>query len=160
MKPIDWLYIIILLGVVLTAVQLLRQWLKKRHDSAMLRERVHQQKDRYAFLIDRKLRVKETNFYELNDAIEDDQPYVLGNVLHCQEGCESGLCGTGISCEECPIRLVLRNAFKLRRDFADIAATMQTYDAAHQVQETDVIVDGKLVYVGKEPLLLVTVKTA
>ena len=158
MKPIDWLYIIILIGVVLTAVQLLRQWLKKRHDSAMLRERVHQQKDRYAFLIDRKLRVKETNFYELNDAIEDDQPYVLGNVLHCQEGCESGLCGTGISCKTCPIRLVIKNAFKLKRNFDHVEATMHLYDVNHEVAQVDVSVDGELVCIGREPHMVVKVK--
>ena len=154
------IYIVLLLAVLVVGLTIgIKIW-KKRHDYAALKVIVHSTTEAYAFLIDRKFHVKETNFYELNPAIPDDQPYVLGNVIHCQTACDSGLCGTGISCEECPIRLVLRNAFKLRRDFADIAAIMQTYDAAHQVQETDVIVDGKLVYVGKEPLLLVTVKTA
>jgi hypothetical protein len=109
------------------------------------------------FLIDKKFRVKETNFYELNENIHDDQPYVLGNVLHCQEGCESGLCGTGIACSTCPIRMVIRNAFKLKRDFDQITATMHLYDENHQVRELDVKVSGRLAYVGNEPHLLVRV---
>ena len=158
MKPTDWIYIILLVVVVLTLVQALRQLLKKRRDYAMLRERVHQQTDKYAFLIDHKFRVKETNFYELNEHIQDDQPYYLGNVLHCQNGCESGLCGTGISCQTCPIRLVIKNAFKLRRSFDHIEATMHLYDENHEVNQVDVRVDGELVYVGMEPHFFVTAK--
>ena len=78
-------------------IQAIRQWRKKTADYALLSERVHYlQTNTYAFLIDRNFKVKETNFYELNENIKDDQPYVLGNVLHCQDGCDSGLCGTVI----------------------------------------------------------------
>jgi hypothetical protein len=134
----------------------MRQWLRRKADYVSLRKRVHQQTDKYAFLIDRKFRVKETNFYELNKNIQDDQPYFLGNVLHCQEGCESGLCGTGISCQTCPIRMVIKNAFKLRRSFDHIEATLHLYDENHEVNQVDVRVDGELVYVGREPHLFVT----
>lgn len=153
-------YIVLLLAVLVVVVAIgIKIW-KKHRDYAVLKAIVHNTTDVYAFLIDQQFHVKETNFYELNITIPDDQPHVLGNVIHCQSACDSGLCGTGISCEECPIRLVVNNAFKLRRDFDNIVATMQFYDAAHQVQETDVTVDGKLVYVDKEPHLLITLKTA
>ena len=111
----------------------------------------------YAFLIDKKFNVKETNFYELNEHVKDDQPYVLGNVLHCQSGCDSGLCGTGIACDTCPIRLIIRNSFRQKRDFSHVAATMHLYDANHEVQSVDVKVDGKLVYLGKEPHFVISV---
>jgi hypothetical protein len=156
MKLTDWIYLIALVVVVLTLVQAMRQWLRRKADYVSLRKRVHQQTDKYAFLIDRKFRVKETNFYELNKNIQDDQPYFLGNVLHCQEGCESGLCGTGISCQTCPIRMVIKNAFKLRRSFDHIEATLHLYDENHEVNQVDVRVDGELVYVGREPHLFVT----
>ena len=152
----NWIYIIALVAVVLTIVQTLRQWIKKRADYALLSERVHNLKSNcYAFLIDNQFRVKETNFYELNENIADDQPYVLGNVLHCASGCESGLCGTGISCGTCPIRMVINNAFKLRRSFDHVEAVMHLYDENHVVKQVDVSVDGELVYIGCEPHLLV-----
>ena len=158
MKLIDWLYLFLSVAVVLTIVQAVRQWLKRKADYALLRERVHQSTDHYSFLIDRKKRVKETNFYELNENIQDDQPYVLGNVLHCQNGCDSGLCGTGIDCETCPIRMVIKNAFKLKRDFDHVEASMRLYDEHHETKEMDVHLDGELVYVGKEPHLIVTAR--
>jgi hypothetical protein len=47
----NWIYIIALVAVVLTIVQTLRQWLKKRADYALLSERVHNLKSNcYAFL--------------------------------------------------------------------------------------------------------------
>ena len=153
----NWRYIIVLVAVVLIIVPLIRNLLKRRRDHEALSREVHGAKGCYMFLIDKKFRVKETNFYELNENIHDDQPYVLGNVLHCQEGCESGLCGTGIACSTCPIRMVIRNAFKLKRDFDQITATMHLYDEDHQVRELDVKVSGRLAYVGNEPHLLVRV---
>ena len=159
MKTIDWIYILLFVAVVIAIVQTVRQWLKRKNDYALISERVHElQTDRYAFLIDRKFRVKETNFYELNENIQDDQPYVLGNVLHCQDGCDSGLCGTGISCKTCPIRLVITNAFKRKRGFEHVEATMHLYDENHEVKQVDVNVDGELVRIGNEPHLVVKVK--
>lgn len=155
----NWIYWIVIAAAVLALGWAVCRWYKRRADYALLSERVHNpQTDAYAFLIDRKFRVKETNFYELNENIEDDQPYVLGNVLHCQDGCESGLCGTGISCGTCPIRMVIKNAFKLKRNFDHVEATMHLYDEHHEVKQVDVSMDGELVYVGHESHLLVKVR--
>jgi hypothetical protein len=153
------LALLILLLLTVIVYEGYRLW-KRRHDYAVLKAMVHATTDAYAFLIDRKFHVKETNFYELNENIADDQPYVLGNVIHCQTACDEGLCGTGMACKECPIRLVLKNAFKLKRDFSDIVAGMSFYDADHQLQETDVNVSGRLVHVGKEPHFFITVRTS
>ena len=158
MKLMDWLFLMMVVAVILIIVLVVRQWLKRRNEYALLCERVHLHKDRYTFLIDRKFRVKETNFYELNESIQDDQPYVLGNVLHCQNGCDEGLCGTGIECKTCPIRMVIKNAFKLKRDFDHVEATMHLYNGDHEVEQVDVRMDGELAYVGKEPYLLVIIR--
>lgn len=124
----------------------------------MLRERVHLHTDHYIFLIDRKFRVRGTNFYELNEEIRDDQPYVLGNVLHCQTAIDEGLCGTGINCDTCPIRMVIKNAFKMKRGFDHVEAVMNLYNKQHKVEQVDVIVDGELAFVGKVPYFLVRVR--
>ena len=155
MNLIDWIYLIAFVTVAAAIVVIAWQWLKRRSDYVRLCERVHQHKDRYVFLIDRKFRVKETNFYELNADIPNNQPYVLGNVLHCQTAIDEGLCGTGIDCDTCPIRMVIKNAFKLKRNFDHIDAVIYQYDAHRKVNEVDVRVDGELVYVGKEPHFIV-----
>ena len=152
-----WIYLIAFVTVV-AIVLVVRVWLKRKNEYALLFERVHQQTEHYIFLIDRKFRVKETNFYELNEDIKDDQPYVLGNVLHCQTAIDEGLCGTGIDCNTCPIRMVIKNAFKLKRDFSQIEAVMRVRDKYQKTEQMDVIVDGELVNVGKEPYFLIKVR--
>lgn len=158
MKQIDWLFLIAVVAVVVTIFLLAWHWLKRRDDYARLCERVHQHTDRYIFLIDRKFRVRETNFYELNEEVRDDQPYVLGNVLHCQTAIDEGLCGTGINCDTCPIRMVIKNAFKMKRGFDHVEAVMNLYNKQHKVEQVDVIVDGELAFVGKVPYFLVKVR--
>ena len=118
---------------------------------------MHKIFDRYSFLVDKDLRVKETNYYDIHKDLLDDKPRVLGNVIHCQTACDSGLCGTGIACSTCPIRLVLKNGFKHRRDFNDISATMHLYNAKHEVKDVDVKVDGRFTTIGRTPHFLVTV---
>lgn len=151
-------YILILLLILLIVmVPLVKSWRKQKREYEALRVEVHKIFDRYSFLVDKDLRVKETNYYDIHKDLLDDKPRVLGNVIHCQTACDSGLCGTGIACSTCPIRLVLKNGFKHRRDFNDISATMHLYNAKHEVKDVDVKVDGRFTTIGRTPHFLVTV---
>lgn len=151
-------YILILLLILLIVmVPLVKSWRKQKREYEALRVEVHKIFDRYSFLVDKDLRVKETNYYDIHKDLLDDKPRVLGNVIHCQTACDSGLCGTGIACSTCPIRLVLKNGFKHRRDFNDISATMHLYNAKHEVKDVDVKVDGRFTTIGRNPHFLVTV---
>lgn len=155
---INWIYLIAIMVAAAGIALLMWQWFKRRRDLALLHERIHQKSDCYRFLVDQRLQVKDTNFNELNETIRDVQPVVLGNVIHCQTAIDEGLCGTGINCDTCPIRVVIKNAFKLKRNFDHVEAVMHLYDADHKPTEMDVCVDGELVYAGKEPLFFVEVK--
>ena len=151
-------YILILLLILLIVmVPLVKSWRKQKREYEALRIEVNKIFDRYSFLVDEDLRVKETNYYDIHKDLLDDKPRVLGNVIHCQTACDSGLCGTGIACSTCPIRLVLKNGFKHRRDFNDISATMHLYNAKHEVKDVDVKVDGRFTTIGRTPHFLVTV---
>lgn len=151
-------YILFLLLILLVVMVLLvKSWRKQKREYEALRIEVHKIFDRYSFLVDKDLRVKETNYYDIHKDLLDDKPRVLGNVIHCQTACDSGLCGTGIACSTCPIRLVLKNGFKHRRDFNDISATMHLYNAKHEVKDVDVKVDGRFTTIGRNPHFLVTV---
>ncbi len=137
----------------------LRNIIKKHLDYSRLRRIIKDTTDQYIFLVDEQFRVKETNYYALRPSM-DHQPNVLGNVLHCRTGCDSGLCGTGIACKTCPVRTVLKNSFQQRRDFTNIMATMHLYNEQNEVEKTNVNVDGKLVYVNYHPMFLVQVSAA
>ena len=151
-------YILFLLLILLVVmVPLVKSWRKQKREYEALRVEVHKIFDRYSFLVDKDLRVKETNYYDIHKDLLDDKPRVLGNVIHCQTACDSGLCGTGIACSTCPIRLVLKNGFKHRRDFNEISATMHLYNAKHEVKDVDVKVDGRFTTIGRNPHFLVTV---
>ena len=151
-------YILFLLLILLIVmVPLVKSGRKQKREYEALRVEVHKIFDRYSFLVDKDLRVKETNYYDIHKDLLDDKPRVLGNVIHCQTACDSGLCGTGIACSTCPIRLVLKNGFKHRRDFNDISATMHLYNAKHEVKDVDVKVDGRFTTIGRNPHFLVTV---
>lgn len=147
--------LLIVLSVML--VPMIRNWQKRKQDYQALKTEVHKELGKYSFLVDKNFRVKETNFYELNEMKQDNQPSVLGNVLHCRTACDSGLCGTGIACSTCPVRMVLKNGFKHRRDFSDISATMHLYDTHHQPKDVDVKVDGRFTYIGYVPHFLIKV---
>lgn len=149
--------IVVVVAVMLVVVPPVRNLLKRRRDTQRVKETVRNEQGKFAFLIDQDFTVKETNFYRLNPELNDGQPSVLGNVLHCQTGCDSGLCGTGIACPTCPVRMILTNSFKLHRDFEKVTATMRLYDKDHQVKEQEVSVDGKFIYLGYVPHFIVEV---
>lgn len=151
------LYIVSLIVLSVVLVPIIRNWKKRKRDYQALKTEVHKTFGKYSFLVDKNFRVKETNFYELSEMKQDNQPSVLGNVLHCRTACDSGLCGTGIACSTCPVRMVLKNGFKHRRDFSDISATMHLYDTHHKPKDVDVKVDGRFTYIGNAPHFLIKV---
>jgi hypothetical protein len=147
--------ILALVGTITLAV-LLYSLLKRWRQYARYVNEVRQESGRLAFLINRDFEVKATNYFDLNRRMKDDQPHILGNVLHCKTGCDSGLCGTGKACNNCPVRIVIKNAMTMRRHFSQVEATMTLYDEHHEEQETDILADGRYVEVGKKPYIIVT----
>lgn len=154
-------YVTIAIGLLVFGLLIIivRDLRKLRSDFNKFSRKIRNEKSSLAFLIDQDMVVKDTNYYALKKEMKDDQPSILGNVLHCKVGCDSGLCGTGLSCQTCPVRYVIKNAFQLKRDFNDVKANMQLYDENHEVTELEVTVDGELVYVNSEPYMLVKVTT-
>src|SRR5574344_1378184 len=57
----------------------------------------------YIFLIDEKLQVSYTNYFDLNKDSALINPMILGNVLRCVNALESGVCGTHAMCKKCMI---------------------------------------------------------
>jgi hypothetical protein len=112
----------------------------------------------YVFLVNENVGVEETNYYALNPEAKRDQPMVLGNVLRCKNGCDSGLCGTSPFCSMCTIRQHISKAFQAGKDFNNVESHMQLYTPDHNVVDTDVVVSGKYVMINDKPHLVVDVK--
>ena len=112
----------------------------------------------YAFLIDESFDVKETNYYALNPGQSNQQPQVLGNVLHCKTACDTGLCGSGEACNDCPVRFVIKKSFEQKRDFSGLEVGMELYADGTTAQDVDVNVGGRYVVVDNEPCMVLNVK--
>lgn len=107
----------------------------------------------YTFLVDQNFEVKESNV-----KIADDQPHVLGNVLHCKNSHEAGRCGESAECRNCPIRFVIRKSFERHDDFRNLEACLQLDGSDNSQSDVDVCVNGSFVCIDKVPHMVVNVK--
>jgi hypothetical protein len=146
------LYVVVVLVVGLIACDSLRL---KRSYGRLCRE-AENVSGKLVFLISEDFRVKATNYHKITSRA-DDQPHVLGNVLHCKNGCDAGCCGTGLKCKSCPLRLVITNSFRHQRNVEGMEATMELYDEEYKKEKVDVKVDGELMYAYMRPFMMVSV---
>lgn len=114
----------------------------------------------YAFLINDKFEVEETNYYALNPGAKVTEPRLLGNVLRCKVGCDSGECGTGMECKNCPVRFVITKAFERRDDVHDLEVGMEIYsgDDRRCVNDLDLCIGGRYINKGGNPKMVLNVK--
>ena len=155
-----YLILIVAVAILIALLILLRGFYKLRSDFSRFRKQINEWSDDYVFLINKDFVVKDTNYYDIHKDQQKDQPQLLGNVLRCKNGCDSGMCGTGFACQTCPVRLVIKNSFKNNRDFNQVEATMNLYDKEHNVHEVDVLVNGELVYAYSQPYMMVSVSSS
>jgi hypothetical protein len=112
----------------------------------------------YVFTVDDKVGVKYTNYYALNPTMPKDQPLVLGNILRCKNGCDSGLCGTSEYCPTCPIRRNVVAAFKEKRSFENVESSMQLYTKNKNIIQAVVLVSGSYIGTKDGPRMVIEVK--
>lgn len=114
----------------------------------------------YAFLINDKFEVEETNYYALNPGAKKAQPNLLGNVLRCKVGCDHGACGSGMSCKNCPVRFVISKAFERRDNIHDLEVGMEVYggDNTKCVDDLDLCIGGRYINKDGNPKMVLNVK--
>lgn len=125
---------------------------KLQGDNRQLRAVVDNQEN-YTFLIDNTFEVKETNV-----KIADGQPRLLGNVLHCKNSQDTGHCGEGEGCRQCPVRFVINKSFERHDDFRELEACMELAGDQNQSVDIDVNVDGSFINIDSKPHMVVNVK--
>ena len=109
--------------------------------------------ENYTFLIDGTFEVKETNV-----KIAKNQPRLLGNVLHCKHSQDTGHCGEGEDCRQCPVRFVISKSFERQDDFKELEACMELAGDKSQTVDIDVCVDGSFISIKSKPHMVVNVK--
>lgn len=105
----------------------------------------------YVFLIDPDAKVWYSNYYRLNPEIPPIGPVMLGNMLHCKNGCDAGMCGSHSNCKNCVIRQHIVEAFEQKGSFEEVEANLDIYSKEGIPIETSVIVSGKYLMWEEKP---------
>lgn len=151
-----WIYII--LSLLTVAVGLL-VWKNYRLIVSLKEERLMLENlDTFVFLIDRDFNVVDSNYYMLTSTEEPERACVLGNVLHCKNGTDAGVCGSHENCKDCPVRHALEKAFEEKGEVDNLEARMQVYLMNHDVACLDVNLAAHYVKVLGKPHMVVCVK--
>ena len=113
----------------------------------------------YILLIDSDFNVLKTNYYSLTGSAPKAAPPKVGNLLHCKNGEDAGVCGTHDLCAECPVRSAIAEAFRTKRNFSGIETPMILYtsDDRTQTVECDVSVAGNYITLGDKSRMVLTV---
>lgn len=126
------------------------QWYKTRRfksTNCRIAEFVFRNVDAYVLLIDNNLNVLKTNYYIRHHRQEDDPLPKLGNLLHCKNGTDAGVCGGHALCASCPLRQAIVTGFLEKSNFTKLETTLVIYtsDQPGQAVECHVTVTGNYI---------------
>lgn len=111
----------------------------------------------YVFLIDDKFKVKQTNYYALNNIKEKGATNLIGNVLGCKNGVDAGECGKHDKCKECVLRYTIAKTFANKGEFSNVETSMRLYNGRKTPVNVDVNVSGRFTMVNGKPYMVIGV---
>lgn len=109
------------------------------------------------FLINTKVEVVLTNYYDLYPYIPKSDKLILGNVLRCKNACDSGTCGDSKYCASCMIRASITQSFASGNSFHNVESHMRILNKRNEAMEVDVEVEGKVVKIDDNEYLVLSV---
>lgn len=112
----------------------------------------------FVLLIDRNFNVLYTNYYQLTGEPETGEIRKLGELLHCSVYEAGGKrCGQYESCEQCPVKMALEDAFMRRADIAQLETglNIRTIDDP-KVKPVDTYLTAKYLRLGTQDCMVVT----
>ncbi|MEG0807941.1 MAG: HAMP domain-containing sensor histidine kinase [Alistipes sp.] len=145
-----------LLSIMLVArLRVQRRFLLKTND---LTELLLKNIDVYALLVDPDFNVLRTNYYALTGTTTDLVPPKVGNLLHCKNGEDAGVCGTHEFCTTCPVRAAISEAFRTHKNFSRLEAPMELYTSSDhsKVVNCEISASGNLISIYNQPHMLLT----
>lgn len=112
----------------------------------------------FVLLIDEDLKVLRTNYYHLTRTPKGTEEKKVGDLLKCSNALSAqGGCGTHSYCDSCPIRKTIRQAFKEKKSFANLEATLNIKDSDSKQTRCDTLISGSYFIVNEVPNIVLTI---
>ena len=110
----------------------------------------------YILVINKDFTVEQTNYYLITNTQATDQPKKVGELLNCVNSLNKG-CGNGELCKSCPIRRTITEAFKTKKDFSNLEATVSLHLSDKKTFKCNVAVSGSYMNIHHRPEMLITI---
>ena len=110
----------------------------------------------YILVINKDFTVEQTNYYLITNTQTTDQPKKVGELLNCVNSLNKG-CGNGELCKSCPIRRAITEAFKTKKDFSNLEATVSLHLSDKKTFKCNVAVSGSYMNIHHRPEMLITI---
>lgn len=112
----------------------------------------------YVLVIDSDFKVLKTNYYDLTHLSPDGKEKRVGDLLQCRNALSAkGGCGTHAFCQECPVRGAIGNAFRQKKEFADLQSSLNIAIDEHEFVKCDVMISGVFMTLDSEERMVLTV---
>ena len=112
----------------------------------------------YVLVIDSDFKVLKTNYYDLTHLSPDGKEKRVGDLLQCRNALSAkGGCGTHAFCQECPVRGVIENAFRQKKEFTDLQSSLNIAIDEHEFVKCDVMISGVFMTLDSEERMVLTV---
>lgn len=110
----------------------------------------------YILVIDRNFIVEKTNYYAITNTPISEQPKKVGELINCVNSIAKG-CGNGELCQTCPIRQAITEAFRSKKDFSNLEATVNLRLSEKKNLKCNVSVSGSYMNLQDRPEMLITI---
>lgn len=112
----------------------------------------------YILLIDKDLKVLKTNYYQQTSTRKGLEEKRVGDLLKCHNALSSeNGCGTHAYCSSCTIRSTIQKAFKQRRHFTELAASLTIATSERKTVKCETLISGSYFMLDGEENMVLTV---
>lgn len=112
----------------------------------------------YILLIDNDFKVLKTNYYQKTGTKKGLEDKRVGDLLQCHNALSApNGCGTHQLCSACPVRAAIRQAFKQRKNFTDLEATLNIAISENETVACNVVISGSFFLLDRKENMVLTV---
>lgn len=136
---------------------MIRERNKRNQKQTHIYNAVFQNIHAFILVIDKKLIVLKTNFYQRTGTVDNKTPKRVGDLLCCQNAIISGRCGTHANCGDCVVNKTITEAFKRKEGFAEIRTELVLAVNKEEFAQVEAVVSGAYIHLDDEESMVLTI---